>query len=117
MRVYADMIPHIIFNTENLAQAVNKGYATATDLADYLVAKGVAFRDAHEIVGQAVRVAIDENKQLDQLSIEQFQLISKVIAEDVYPVLQTRGSAESKQVVGGTSPEQVRAQIKKARNR
>lgn len=116
VRVYADMIPYVVFNAENLAQAVNKGYATATDLADYLVAKGVAFRDAHEIVGQAVRVAIDEDKQLNQLSIEQYQLISKVIAEDVYPVLQTRGSAESKQVVGGTSPEQVRAQIKKARN-
>jgi argininosuccinate lyase len=116
VRVYADMIPHIVFNTDNLAQAVNKGYATATDLADYLVAKGVAFRDAHEIVGRAVRLAIDEDKELPQLSIEQYQSISDVIAEDVYPVLQTRGSAESKQVTGGTSPKQVRKQIQEARN-
>ncbi len=115
VRVYADMVPNIVFNQENLSVAVNKGYATATDLADYLVAKGVAFRDAHEIVGRAVRMAIDEDKQLDQLTIEQYQSISDVITDDVYPVLQTRGSAHSKQVVGGTSPDQVRAQISKAR--
>ncbi len=115
VRVYAEMIPHIVFKTENLAQAVNKGYATATDLADYLVAKGVAFRDAHEIVGRAVRMAIDEGKELPQLSIKQYQSISNVITEDVYPVLQTRGSAESKQVTGGTSPKQVRKQIELAR--
>ena len=117
VRVYADMIPHIIFNEGNLAQAVNKGYATATDLADYLVAKDVAFRDAHEIVGRAVRLAIDEGKELPQLSIQQYQSISQVITEDVYPVLQARGSVESKQVTGGTSPTQVRKQIKAARKK
>ncbi len=117
VRVYADMIPHIHFNTDNLAQAVNKGYATATDLADYLVAKGVAFRDAHEIVGRAVRLAIDEGIELAQLSLQQYQSISEVIADDVYSVLQTRGSAESKQVAGGTSPSQVRLQIQEARKR
>ena len=115
VRVYADMIPHIIFKADNLAQAVNKGYATATDLADYLVAKGVAFRDAHEIVGRAVRMAIDEGKELPHLTIEQYRSISEVIAEDVYPVLQTRGSAESKRVTGGTNPDQVRKQIQAAR--
>lgn len=115
VRVYADMVPHIIFKTENLAQAVNRGYATATDLADYLVAKGVAFRDAHEIVGRAVRMAIDENKELPHLELAQYQSISAVIGEDVFPVLQARGSAESKKVIGGTSPEQVRKQIKLAR--
>ena len=115
VRVYADMIPHIKFNEAELAQAVNIGYPTATDLADYLVAKGVAFRDAHEIVGRAVRLAIDEDKQLAQLSLEQFQSLSKSISDDVYSVLQTRGSAESKQVFGGTSPVQVRAQVSAAR--
>ena len=115
VRVYADMVPNIVFNQEKLSLAVNKGYATATDLADYLVAKGMAFRDAHEVVGRAVRMAIDENKQLDQLTLVQFDSISDVISDDVYPVLQTRGSAQSKQVVGGTSPEQVRAQINKAK--
>ena len=117
VRVYADMIPHIVFNEDNLARAVNKGYATATDLADYLVARGVAFRDAHEIVGRAVRLAIDEGKELPQLSLQQYQSISSNIGEDVYSVLQTRGSAESKQVTGGTSPSQVRMQIKAARNK
>ena len=117
VRVYADMLPHIIFNEANLAMAVNKGYATATDLADYLVAKGVAFRDAHEIVGRTVRLAINEDKQLSELSLQQFQSISSVIAEDVFTVLQTQGSAESKQVTGGTSPMQVRKQIDAARKR
>lgn len=115
VRVYADMVPHIVFKRENLATAVNKGYATATDLADYLVAKGVAFRDAHEIVGKAVRIAIDEHKELSQLSLEQFQSLSSNIGDDVFAVLQTQGSAESKQVVGGTSPIQVQAQIQAAR--
>ena len=115
VRVYADMMPHIIFKREILAGAVNKGYATATDLADYLVAKGVAFRDAHEIVGKAVRIAIDEEKELPQLGLEQFQSLSADIGDDVFTVLQTQGSAESKQVVGGTSPDQVLAQIKMAR--
>lgn len=114
-RVYADMIPHIVFKPENLAAAVNKGYATATDLADYLVAKGVAFRDAHEIVGKAVRLAIDSQLELSQLSLEQFQSFSNKIGEDVFTVLQTRGSAESKNVIGGTSPNQVRSQIEAAR--
>ena len=116
VRVYADMVPHITFNESNLAQAVNKGYATATDLADYLVAKGVAFRDAHEIVGRAVRLAIDEDKELPELSLQQYQGISSNIDDDVYKVLQTRGSAESKQVTGGTSPAQVRKQITLARS-
>lgn len=115
VRVYADMVPHIVFKRDNLAAAVNKGYATATDLADYLVAKGVAFRDAHEIVGKAVRIAIDEQKELPQLSLEQFQSLSSHIGDDVFAVLQTQGSAESKQVVGGTSPIQVQAQIQSAR--
>lgn len=115
LRVYADMLPHIEFKRENLANAVNKGYATATDLADYLVAKGVAFRDAHEIVGQAVRIAIDADKELPQLTLAQFQTLSPHIGDDVFAVLQTKGSAESKQVSGGTSPVQVRAQIQAAR--
>lgn len=115
VRVYADMVPHIAFNRNKLAAAVNKGYATATDLADYLVAKGIAFRDAHEIVGKAVRIAIDEDKELPQLSLDQFQTLSPHIGEDVFSVLQTRGSAESKNVAGGTCPVQVRAQIEAAR--
>ena len=115
VRVYADMVPHIVFNRSKLAAAVNKGYATATDLADYLVAKGVAFRDAHEIVGKAVRIAIDEDKELPELSLDQFQTLSPHIDKDVFTVLQTQGSAEAKNVVGGTSPVQVRAQIEAAR--
>ena len=115
VRLFADMIPNLRFKRDKLLTALNKGYATATDLADYLVSKGIAFRDAHEIVGRAVRTAIDEDKQLDQLTLEQYQSLSNVIADDVFAVLQSRGSAESKNIVGGTSPQQVKAQIQKAR--
>ena len=116
LRVYADMVPHLIFKRENLALAVNAGYATATDLADYLVAKGMAFRDAHEVVGRAVRMAIDENKMLSELTLERYQSLSDLIGEDVFAVLQAQGSAESKNIVGGTSPQQVLAQIASAKS-
>ena len=115
VRVFADMIPNLLFKRENLTVAVNKGYATATDLADYLVSKGITFRDAHEIVGRAVRIAIDEQKELAQLSLEQFKLLSDVISEDIFKVLDAKGSAQSKNVVGGTNPQQVKAQIAKGR--
>lgn len=115
--VYADMLPHLKFNADKLALAVNTGYATATDLADYLVAKGMAFRDAHEVVGRAVRLAIEENKMLSQIPISQFKQLSALIDDDVFSVLEARGSAESKSVTGGTSPEQVARQIAAARER
>jgi argininosuccinate lyase len=115
LRLFADMIPNLKFKRDNLIAALGGGYATATDLADYLVSKGIAFRDAHEIVGRAVRMAIDADKELDQLTIEQYQSLSNVITDDVFAVLQSRGSAESKNIVGGTSPAQVKAQIQQAR--
>ena len=115
VRLYADMIPHLQFSQDKLVAALGKGYATATDLADYLVSRGIAFRDAHEVVGRAVRMAIDEDKTLDQLTLEQFQSLSDVITDDVFAVLHSRGSAESKNIIGGTSPAQVKAQIDSAR--
>ncbi len=115
LRVYADMVPHLQFKHEQLAQALNKGYATATDLADYLVSKGVAFRDAHEVVGRAVRIALDQTKELSELDLQQYQALSQVIDADVYAVLSAAGSAQSKNLVGGTCPEQVKKQISAAR--
>lgn len=115
LRVYADMVPHVQFNHEQLSMAVTKGYATATDLADYLVSKGVAFRDAHEVVGRAVRLAINAGKDLAQLDLEQYQSLSTAISDDVYAVLEAQGSASSKNVTGGTSPQQVQQQIQAAR--
>ena len=115
LRVYADMVPHVQFKHQQLALAVNKGYATATDLADYLVSKGVAFRDAHEIVGRAVRIAIDQGKELAELDLAEYQALSTVIGEDVYAVLSAAGSAQSKNLVGGTCPDQVQQQISAAR--
>jgi len=115
LRAYADMVPNIEFKRENLAAALSRGYATATDLADYLVAKGVAFRDAHEIVGRAVRIAIDADVDLSELELSQLQDISPMITDDVYKVLQAEGSVASKNVFGGSSPAQVMAQIQLAR--
>ena len=115
LRVYADMVPHVQFKHQQLALAVNKGYATATDLADYLVSKGVAFRDAHEIVGRAVRIAIDQGKELAELDLAEYQALSTVIGEDVYAVLSAAGSAQSNNLVGGTCPDQVQQQISAAR--
>jgi argininosuccinate lyase len=115
VRVYADMVPHLQFKHEQLTSAVTKGYATATDLADYLVSKGVAFRDAHEVVGRAVRMAIDAGQDLAELELAQYQQLSPAIGDDVYAVLEARGSAQSKNVTGGTCPQQVKAQILAAR--
>jgi argininosuccinate lyase len=115
VRVYADMVPHLQFKHEQLTSAVTKGYATATDLADYLVSKGVAFRDAHEVVGRAVRIAIDAGQDLAELELAQYQQLSPAIGDDVYAVLEARGSAQSKNVTGGTCPQQVKAQIHAAR--
>jgi argininosuccinate lyase len=117
LRVYADMVPHLNFNAAKLALAVNRGYATATDLADYLVAKGMAFRDAHEVVGRAVRLAIEENKMLSEITLAQFKELSDLIGDDVFGVLEARGSAESKSVIGGTSPKQVAIQVAAAKKR
>ncbi len=115
--VFANMLPHIKINHERLLEAAQQGYATATDLADYLVQKKVPFRDAHEVVGKTVKYAIAENKQLDQLSLQELQRFSPSIGEDVFGVLSLQGSVASKNTYGGTSPKQVAIQLKLAQHR
>jgi len=117
LRIYADMLPHMQVNRERMYQAARKGYATATDLADYLVRKGVAFRDAHEIVGQAVRYGIEQGRDLSELSIEELQQFSKAIDEDVFAVLTLEGSLAARNHFGATAPQQVRAAIVRAREK
>lgn len=114
---FANMLPHIKINHERLLEAAQQGYATATDLADYLVQKKVPFRDAHEVVGKTVKYAIAENKQLDQLSLQELQRFSPSIGEDVFGVLSLQGSVASKNTYGGTSPKQVAIQLKLAQHR
>ncbi len=114
---FANMIPHIKVNREVLLFAAQQGYATATDLADYLVQKKVPFRDAHEVVGKTVKYAIEQKKKLDELNLYELQKFSPSISDDVFKILSAEGSVASKNTYGGTSPVQVIAQIKLAKER
>ena len=117
LRAFADMIPAIEIKPENMADRARKGFATATDLADYLVRKGVAFRDAHEIVGKTVREAIDQGCDIADLNLADLQQFSNTIDNDVYEVLTLEGSAASRNHLGGTAPDQVRAATKRGHDR
>jgi argininosuccinate lyase len=117
LTIYADMLKSISVNEKNMKEAALKGYATATDLADYLVIKGVAFRDAHEIVAKAVNAAIKKKCDLSELKIDELKKFSKMISSDVYSHLTLEGSIKSRNHTGGTSFEQVKKSIEKAKKR
>ncbi len=117
LTIMADLTSGIVVKADNMRNAVLKGFATATDLADYLVKKGVAFRDAHEAVATAVRVANQSNRRLEDLSLDELRSFSPLIADDVYAVLSPEGSAAARNHIGGTAPEQVHAAIARARTR
>ena len=114
---FANMLPHIEVNHQSLQLAAQQGYATATDLADYLVQKKLPFRDAHEVVGKTVKYAISEGKQLDQLSLDELQKFSPSINQDVFDVLSPQGSVASKNTYGGSAPKKVLEQVKLAHQR
>lgn len=115
--IFADMLPHVKVNRERLLEAARQGYATATDLADYLVQRKVPFRDAHKVVGKTVKYAIAQGKRLDELSLQELQKFSSSISEDVFDILSVQGSVTSKNTYGGTAPTQVKAQLEFARQR
>lgn len=117
LTAFADMIPAIEPQRDNMRSATLQGFATATDLADYLVRQGLPFRDAHDVVGRLVNLAINEGKDLSDLSLEQLQSASSIIAEDVYEVLGLEGSLAARDHLGGTAPNQVRAAISQAKLR
>ena len=116
LRAFADMIPHITAKRDNMFNAAKKGFATATDLADYLVRKGIAFRDAHEVVGLAVKLGLESERDLSELSLAELQGFSEMITADVFDVLSLQGSVASRQHMGGTAPDTVRAAIQTARS-
>ncbi len=113
LRAFAGMVPAIAVNREVMKQAARLGFSTATDLADYLVGKGLAFRDAHAIVGQAVRHGIDTGKDLSEMSLETLQGFSDTIEDDVFKVLSLEGSMAARNHPGGTAPAQVRAAVER----
>lgn len=115
LTAFKDMIPAIEPKRENMRNAALKGFATATDLADYLVKQGMAFRDAHEVVGKLVAVGIMQGCDLSELPLEQMQQASALIGEDIFDVLTLEGSLAARNHLGGTAPEQVSAAIARAR--
>lgn len=112
---YSEIIPAITCNRKEMLESSMKGFATATDLADYLVIKGLPFRDAHGVVGQAVAYAIKRHCDLSELTIEQLQKFSNLIEPDVFEVLTLEGSVNARNHMGGTAPNQVLAAVKAAK--
>ena len=129
LRIFAEMIGGqlntatgkkeggITVNPKAMEQAALKGYATATDLADYLVKKGLPFRDAHETVAHAVKAAVSHNVDLSELPLTVLQDFNTSIEKDVYEVLSLRGSLNARNTLGGTAPAQVRAQVARHQSR
>ena len=117
LKVFADMAPAIACRPERMRAAAMQGFATATDLADYLVRKGTPFRDAHEVVGRAVALCVEKGCDLSELSLQELQRFSEDITEDVFGYLTLEGSVAARDHIGGTAPAQVRAAIQRARQR
>jgi len=117
LRIFADLVGGIHVKADRMRQAAAEGFSTATDLADYLVKRGLPFRDAHEAVARAVRTAADAGKDLAALSLEELRAFSPLVGEDVFGVLTLDGSVASRDHVGGTAPAQVRAAVAQARQR
>ena len=116
LAIYADLVGGIDVKADRMRAAASEGFATATDLADYLVKKGAAFRDAHEAVARAVRHADGSGRDLSELPLDELKTYSLLIGNDVFDVLKLDGSVASRNHVGGTAPDQVRSAVKIARD-
>lgn len=116
LRAFADMVPAIVTKPDTLRQATMQGYATATDLADYLVKKGMPFRDAHEVVGKAVACGVERKQDLSELDLNTLKGFSDLISDDVFDVLTLEGALAARDHLGGTAPAQVLARVAEARN-
>ncbi len=115
LRAFADMIPAIQPKKDKMHEAAKRGFSTATDLADYLVRKGVPFRDAHEIVGKSVGYGVQTGKDLSEMSLAELQQFSNTIEQDVFAVLTLEGSVAARNHIGGTAPQQVKAAAARAK--
>ena len=115
LKAFADMVPAVEPKKANMFEAARQGFSTATDLADYLVRKGVAFRDAHDIVGQSVAYGLQQEKDLSEMTLDELKRFSGVIEPDVFDVLTLEGSVAARNHIGGTAPNQVRAAASRAR--
>ncbi len=115
LRAFADMIPAIQPRKEKMYEAAKRGFSTATDLADYLVRRGVPFRDAHEVVGKSVAYGVQTGKDLSEMSLVELKVFSNFIEQDVFAVLTLEGSVAARNHVGGTAPAQVKAAVARAK--
>lgn len=115
LRAFTDMLPHIKANKAVMLAAAKQGFSTATDLADYLVRKGIPFREAHEIVGGAVRLGVESGRDLAEIELSELQQFSGEITDDVYEVLTLSGSIAARSHFGGTAPSCVLEAVKQAR--
>ena len=117
LRAFADMMPSLMVNRDILRESAIRGFSTATDLADYLVRRGLPFRDAHEVVGQAVALGVQTQRNLSEMDLGELQSFSDLISDDVFEVLTVEGSVNARDHIGGTAPNQVRAAAARARAR
>ena len=115
LQVAPPMVGTLTFKVERMREVAGAQYATATDLADYLVRKGVPFRDAHEIVGKTVRYGLGQGKELAELTLDEFRQMSPLVDEDVYAAITVEASLRARAAIGGTAPEAVRRQLEEAR--
>ena len=115
LKVYADMMAQIKLKPANMREAALRGFSTATDLADYLVRNGVPFRDAHEVVGKAVALGVETERDLSEMKLEELQAFSDAIGDDVFEYLTLEGSVAARDHVGGTAPGRVREAASKAK--
>jgi argininosuccinate lyase len=117
LRAFADMMPAVTVKHDNCRKAALQGYSTATDLADYLVRKGLPFRDSHEVVGKSVAYGIEQGKDLSEMTLAELQQFDERIEQDVFDVLTLEGSVSARNHFGGTAPAQVLEAVKRARGR
>ena len=114
LRAFADMIPNVAPKKDHMYEAARRGFSTATDLADYLVRRGLAFRDSHEVVGRAVAFGVEQQRDLSEFTLAELQQFSDAIEQDVFDVLTLEGSVAARDHIGGTAPKQVRSAAQRA---
>ena len=115
LRIFAEMIREMRLNSDRMRAAAAGGFSTATDVADYLVRKGMPFRDAHEVVGKAVRYCIESRKELQELTLSEWRGFSGSIEEDIMAAITLEASVNARSATGGTALEKVREEIERAR--
>jgi argininosuccinate lyase len=117
LKTMGELIPQLHFNLENMKVSAAKDFSTATDLTDYLVRKGLPFRQAHETVGMLVRYCLDKGKSFPEISLEEYREISSLFQEDVFHVITLENSISSRKAKGGTAREEVERAIRAVRSR